>query len=313
MRNLVIGAIIAVISALSYALLTAFIKLYALNIPMPVLVFFQSFISLTLSAALLYRTEGKKIFAVYQYSSVKRFHFLRAIFSLGLSYFLFISIGFIPYFDAVLLFNLFPLWVIVFSFIIFKIKTKVSVIPMVILGFIGVFLALGLDRNILSIYALFALFSGMSAALSVIMQKRALKEDSSIKSLYYYFLIATIISGIIALAYLKSVNALTHLNMTEIMGLIITLIIAGLLLFISQATLIFATQFTLPSVVSGLYYSNIVFSFLLGIFIFNNQLTLQIVTGIVLIIFSGIGIIYFQNKKRNVKKELASHYQIQGA
>ncbi|TNF66274.1 MAG: DMT family transporter [Gammaproteobacteria bacterium] len=288
-KSLMIGAVFSLASALAYAVLTATIKAYVVETPMPLLIFMQSIVCLFLTMLFVIRKYKWQFISLNQFSSVKRYHFLRAIFSLGLSYLLFLSLSYIPYIDAILLFNTFPLWAIIFGFILFKNELNLLVIPMVVVGFLGVLFSIGFDRGVFSFGALLAVGSAISAALSILMQKKALTKDDSIKSLFYYFLVATVISGLISIPYWHSLH---HIGI---------LIIAGVLLFVSQAGLILATQFTIPQVVSALYYSNIVFSLVISLIYLNGSLSVSMLFGMFLIIISGLGVVYFQSKTNKKK------------
>ena len=92
-RTLIIGTIFSLISALAYAILTATIKVYIIETPMPLLVFMQSVVCLFLTMLFVIRKYQWQFVSLSQFSSVKRYHFLRAIFSLGLSYLLFLSLN----------------------------------------------------------------------------------------------------------------------------------------------------------------------------------------------------------------------------
>ena len=64
--------------------------------------------------------------------------------------------------------------------------------------------------------------------------------------------------------------------------------------------MILAVTYTTAQVVSNLYYTNIVFSLLISMYLFDNDLTAPIALGMMCIVLGGIGIIYFQTRRKLV-------------
>jgi len=285
-QSLLLGVVFSLLSALCYALQTSLIKLNGIQISVPVLVFIQSLLCLILIIPILLFKFGRSCLNPLTFSTIKKQHILRSVFSLGISYFLFLAIKKMPYFDAVLIYNAFPLFIPLIASIILGSALNKKILPYIIIGFIGVTLTMNFDHHIVSANAFIALGSAVSAALSIVMMRKISAKDNSLKSLYYYFLISTLLSAFIAWPEWQS-----HMHLSWLVLLIISM-----LFFFVQYFLVLGATFTTPSVVSGVYYSNIIFSMLFSYFLLENALSAKIFIGFILIMIGGIGVIFLQKK-----------------
>ena len=291
MKNYIfIGSLFSLLSALSYSVQTSVIKVDVNKISIPVLVFMQSLICLFLIVPIIWIKYGSQCFNIAGFSNVKIQHTLRTIFSLGISYFLFAALITLPYFDAILLFNSFPLFIPVLGLIILSTSIKYVLWPFMILGFIGVFLTLKSINNLVSLDALLAISSAVLTSASIIMMRKISAVDDSLKSLYFYFLLSTLIAGVVAIPYwdINIINAWQQL------------LIIGVLFFFVQYFLTLAIMYTNAVVVSNLYYSNVIFSLLIAFYLFGEHLNGKVILGMVLIVVGGVGVIVLQRKKHKV-------------
>jgi len=291
-KNLVyVGAIFSILSALCYALQISVIKMTGAHIPVPVLVFIQSFICLLMVVPVIGLRHGAKSFNPITFSNIKMQHFLRTIFSLGISFFLFTALKKISYFDSVLLYNTFPLFIPFVALIILRTKINHALWPFVFIGFAGVMLTLHLDKHIFSTGAFYALGSAVSAGLSIVMMRKISAIDDSVKSLYYYFLISTILAGFVSIPFWHEVSNL-H---------VLSILLIGILFFFVQYFLTLAATYTTPQIVSTLYYSNIVFSLILAHALFSEVITKTMIVGMIGIVIGGLGVIYMRKNTVVVK------------
>lgn len=286
-HNTYLGALFAVLSALAYAFQVLVIKMTTAHLPVPILVFVLSVVCLILVFPMVCYRHGKKPLNPLTFTTIKTQHFLRAIFSLGISYFLFTALKKISYFDSVLLFNTFPIFIPFLALLILRTKINHVLWPFVFIGFFGVALTLKVDDSMFSSGAFFAMGSAISAGLSIVMMRKISAQDDSLKSLYYYFLLSTIISGVASIPFW---------NQAEQMN-ILAVISAGILFFLVQYFLTLAATYATPQIVSTLYYSNIIFSLILAYILFNEQMTAAMITGMIGIIAGGLGVIYFGKPK----------------
>ncbi len=279
-----LGVSFAVFSAFFYASQTAIIKLTMVSMPVPLLMFLQSVISLLLIIPILIKKEGANSINLLSSSKIKSEHLLRTVFSLGISFFLFTALKHMSYFNSLLLYNAFPLFIPLIGLIILGVKLNHKFWPFLFVGFLGVVFTLNVDKNIFSLYSFYALLSGLSAALSIVMIKKISKKDGSLISLYYYFTYSTIICLMFSIPYFRD---LAHLNW-------LVIVVIGALFFLLQYFLVLATVYTTPTIVSSLYYLNIVFSLIFSHYIFNEMMTKVILVGMLCIVVGSAGVIFCQ-------------------
>ena len=289
MKNkLFLGSLFSAMSAISYSTQASIIKGAISGIPLPVMVFIQSLICLILILPIIVIKNGSKTFQYNSFSKVKKQHFMRTVFSLGISYFLFASLKYMPFLDSVLLYNTFPLFVPIVAFAVLKTKIDKVLYPFILLGFIGAALTMNVDGNIFSFPATYGLLSAICAAFSIVFMRKISKSDDSLKSLYHYFLYSTIISGFVSVPYLSDSGDINFK----------VLLLIGFMFFIVQYFLTLAATYTTPTVVSMVYYLNIIVSLIISICIFNFFITNKIAIGMILIVAGGLSAIYLQTKRK---------------
>jgi drug/metabolite transporter (DMT)-like permease len=121
------------------------------------------------------------------------------------------------------------------------------------------------------------------------MMRKISATDNSFKSIYYYFFISTIISGVIAIPELHEIAHSSFMLLVEM----------SVLFFFVQYFLVLAASYATAQVVSSMYYSNIIFSLIFSIFLLNSALTISVFIGMVCIVVGGMGVIYLQRKSNN--------------
>lgn len=289
-QSLLLGVIFSLLSAFCYSALTTLIKINGVSISVPILIFIQSAFCLVFILPIMLFKFGPSALNLKQFSSIKKQHLLRTLFSLGISYCLFLAIKKISYFDAVLLYNAFPLFVPALAFVLLGTTMNKRLWPFILIGFLGVAFTLNIDFNLISFGMLIALISALCAAGSIVMMRKISATDNSVKSLYYYFFMSTIISGIIAIPELNELSSSPLMLLIEM----------SVLFFFVQYFLVLAATFSTPQVVSSMYYSNIIFSLIFAIFLLNSHMTIGVLIGMVFIVLGGMGVIYLQ-KKSNKK------------
>jgi len=285
-QSLFLGVLFSLLSAFCYSVLTALIKINGADISVPLLVFSQRAFCLAFLLPFMLFKYGKSSLNLWKFSEVKKNHLVRAIFSLSIGYCLFLAIKKIPYFDAVLLYNASPLFIPIIAFALLRKKINHRLWPLILAGFLGVALTLNIDNALASLGGLVALLAALFSAGSIVMMRKISATDNSLKSLYYYFFISTIISGVIAAPELHIIP----------LSMLITLIEMSLLFFFVQYFLVLAATHASPELVSSMYYANIIFSLIFSMVLLNSQLTISVLSGMVLIVVCGIGVIFLQRK-----------------
>lgn len=292
MNNTRLGILFTLMSAFFYALQTALVKQAAPATPIQVLVFVQSLVCLLLMLPILFKRYRFDFLNPVTFSQVKKLHLVRVIASMGISYFLFLALKKQPYFDSMILYNVSPILVPILGRLVLKQSVRASTWFYIALGFFGVALVLHPDRAIFSLASTLGLGSAVSAALSMVMIRKISFVDESLKSVYYYFLLSTIIAAL--------VMVLTVHHWAISMSNLALLCAIGVLFFGVQYCLNLAATRTNVVIVSTLYYSNIIFSLLVSRVIFHESLSLQIISGMLLIVAGGLGVIWMQTKKPSI-------------
>ncbi len=280
--KLSLGAGLAVLSAFTYALQTAIVKQLGGQVSTPVLVFVQSAVCLALILPLLFvgGSAREKVRTAHL-----KIHFFRTIFSLGISYFLFYAVKFIPLVDAVLLANTAPLLIPIIGFLFMSRRLNHRLWLPLIIGFLGIILVLHPDSQVFSSASFLALGAGICMATSVILISEA-KQDSSLTRAFYYFLFSVPISGLGAILFWTPLTL-------PLLGI---LIVIGVLFFIVQLSLVYAVTYTHPQTVGTLYLSNILFAAIIGFFVWHTPISLLAGMGIVLTTIGAIYTIRVQSK-----------------
>lgn len=287
-----IGILLTLISALCYALQSAVIKGHYAVLPLPVIVFVQSLWALILLIVILMLFQRTKIKSILTTKNLK-LQIFRSVASLGISYLLFFSLKFIPLADGVLLANASPLMVPFLAWIFFRQPINHKLWLPLILGFIGVMAVLKPSAGIFNPASFFALGAGLSMASSMLLVRRLSTWDSTLTSLFYYFFLSSIISGIVMLFFLKTQN-----NISIAFAHIPLMLLVGSLFFVVQYFLTKALEYTNAQIVSIAYYSCVIFAVILGWILFAAKLDWLIMIGIILICGSGIACIQVQTSEQ---------------
>ncbi len=285
MKNHVLyGILLTLVSALSYAVQTAIVKYIGGQVSTPVIVFIQSVVCLVLISGVLL-AQGTQQTRRLLRTRHPIIHIFRTLFSLGIGYFLFYALKFIPLVDGILLVNTAPLMVPLIAFVFMSKKINHKVWLPLIIGLAGVVLILNPDSQVFHPASFLALAAGVCMASSMILIGEA-KGDSGITNTFYYFLFSLPISALGAAIF-----------WTPIPGKILILTVAiGVLFFIVQFSVAYALKYATAQTVASLYLSNIIFAAILSVFIWSTPITWMILAGMVLTITGAILTIRAQNR-----------------
>ncbi|WP_170137216.1 DMT family transporter [Cysteiniphilum litorale] len=289
MRNSYLGVSFTLLSALIYAFQAALIKKFNIGLSVPVIVFSQSLVALILILPIiLYKKHQWQVNLLK--TQVPWQHLARTIFSLGISYFLFIAIMHVPLVDGVLLANTAPFFVPFILFIFMRQKFQHALWLPLIIGFVGVMMILKPDAKIMNPYAIVALGAGLSMALSIIMVRKISSYDNGLTTVFYYFLFSSIIAGVVSIPFWQEIWLYALLILVAI----------GVLFFFVQYLLVLALGYIQVQSFSVLYYANVIFAAVIGVFFFADRYDWLTLAGIVLTIMSAIVIIQLQAQRQKV-------------
>ena len=190
----------------------------------------------------------------------------------------FYAIPLIPLTTAVVLQWTSPLFVALFSGILIKEKVSPFLFICIASAFMGTILIISPSFEAIEINAIYALISGILSALAYL-SIRQLRSTASSESVVFWFAIFCVIVSIPL-----SVKELTTLSFYEIQLLIGVGVTAG----IGQIGMTKAYHAAKAAYIGAFSYSTVVVSWIYGLFIFDEILSIWDMIGTLLIVVSGI-------------------------
>jgi drug/metabolite transporter (DMT)-like permease len=183
-----IGIIYSLLSALFLALMAAFAKKAAADLPISMVLFARFFICLLVMMPII-------IFSKQRLWLTNRItgHALRSLFGLTAIACFFYSLQFTPLVNALILSYTIPLFVPFLSYIFYKIKISIVGFFHLIIGFIGVVLILQPESNGWNFASLIALASGLLGAAAMLSIRELSKTEAAVTIMFCYYLFSTII------------------------------------------------------------------------------------------------------------------------
>lgn len=273
MKSSIIGISLVIISALVYAVQTAIIKGLGGGVSIPMIVFVQSIVCLALIMPVMFAQGRRQAIRLMKTQNIK-IQILRTLFSLGISYFLFSAVKFIPLIDAVLLTNTAPLMIPFLGWLFMSQKINHRLWLPLLIGFAGIAFVLKPDGQVFQASALLAIGAAVCMAASIMSLRQAAKTDASLTNVFYYFLFSVPISAVVAAIFWSAIN----LHQLWILSGI------GVLFFIVQVTLTYSAKWVSAQTVGSLYLLNIVFAALISWIAWDFTLTFSMISGIILTI-----------------------------
>ncbi|MHB1948081.1 MAG: DMT family transporter [Gammaproteobacteria bacterium] len=291
--NLFLGVSLAILSTFFYSGLNAMIKVHAADISIPMLVFIQSLMALMMFTPILFKNgirSAKKIVA----TNKLQLHILRTVLSLLVSYLLFSAVKFIPLVNAMLLTNSAPLLVPLVAYVFLAQKINHRFWIPILVGFAGIALVLQPDSRIFHPAALLALASALFLAATIVSIRRLAATESSETITFYFFILSTLISGVVALLFWEPFSLS--------IGIILLM---GVIYFISQYLYNIALCYANAQLVGSLLYMNIINSTVISAVVWDLFPSTLTLLGICMTALGGIMCIRVehQSHKRETKTE----------
>jgi drug/metabolite transporter (DMT)-like permease len=287
--NLIFGALLCTLGYLFIAIMGACSKLVSLEVPVVVILFFQNLICLLLLLPEIFIKGWHTL-------KTKRIglHLMRDVMG-TLSFFsLFLALKKIPLVDGVLLQNTAPLWIPLVVLIWLKVHMHGHLWWGMVVGFLGVVLILKPSAGIIDVNSLLGVASGIFLAVSLVAIRRLTSTEPTHRILFFYFLFGTLVTSPFALTELA---ALSQKSLFLLIGV-------GVSMFIAQTLITYSFTHGKASTFAPIAYSAVIYSGILGWFIWHHLPDLLSSIGLILVIIGGILSIYFEKKyeKRMVKK-----------
>ncbi len=205
---------------------------------------------------------------------------LRGLFGTLSFLFLLKSIAMIPLSNAIVLHYTFPLFASLFSFLFFKIAIEKGEMILILIGLIGIYILTNPDFHSFNNGYLFGFLSGCLGGLAMVLAHKARQTNSAFVIYFYFCLIGGLITSPLVLQNFKG-PSIPH-------GILLALV--ALMLLIGQVVMNHGLRFCKASEGSLILMSEVVFTGIAGVLIFEDQITLNFLAGAFLIIGSGVGL-----------------------
>ena len=216
--------------------------------------------------------------------------FFRGLSFLAMNIFIFISVINLEFATAMTLTFSSPFFIVILSIIFLNDKVGVYRWSAIFIGFFGVVIIMKPTSDIFNIYSIFPILTAIAWAFSVIILKFIPKGHSTAK-IQLYTLIFNVLGGIL-LFFLTSDHVMIK-SYQDFLLMTLTGILGGTaaILFIYSYRLISASK------MASFEYFGIPSSFILGWYFFNEAPWEQLFPGVLIIIFSGMIIIWRDKQK----------------
>ena len=267
MRKAVLSALLA---AAAFAVTGACVKFAASDASNSMVVFFRNVVALALLLPWVI-SKGLGELKTQRWGG----HMLRAAFGVTAMYCFFFALGKMVLADAVLLNYSSPLFIPLIAWLWIGEKPPWIIIPASILGIIGIaFIVKPGGDGLVSFPALIGALSGVLAAAAMVSIRRLSRTEPTIRIVFYFSLLATIISAIPLAWGWKTVSPHTWLAMLG----------AGTFAVIGQLGLTRAYSLATAARVGAFTYTSVVFAAGIGWVFWNEAPDLFSVFGAVLVV-----------------------------
>ena len=266
-----------IFGSISFGTMNALVKWTSVNADVWMIIFVRSLV-IAISVA---------VFASFQGISLKvkdrRKMFLRCLTGLIAMLLYFTALSLIPIGQAVTLQYTAPLFVALLSGRLISEKVSSSVLILLLTAFVGIVLIVSPDLESIDSNALLALGSGLFAGLAYIFV-RDLRKTESPSSVVFWFAAFSVLGSMV-----QAVPDLSNLSFEMIAALIGIGIGAGG----GQVGITMAYHKANAAWVSAFSYLTVIIATIYGVILFDEILTSKIIIGGLMIIGSGIALVFF--------------------
>ncbi|GAA0785461.1 DMT family transporter [Hathewaya limosa] len=286
MSNKSKSVLFMLLSALSFAFMAVMVKL-AGKVPVFEKVIFRNLVSLFIAFAMLKKNKAP----MFGKRENQKYLLARALLGLTGMTMYFYSIAHLPLADSSMLNKLSPFFITIFAIIFLKEElTSMKVISMIVV-FIGAVLVIKPQWNLSIIPALAGFLSAAFAggAYTIV---RYLKDKEDPCTIVFYFSLVSVL-GVLPFVALNFVF-LTKLQL-------LYLILTGVFAAIAQFALTYSYKYAPASEVAIYNYTNIVFSAIIGFFIWREIPDTLSILGDILII--GMAMVVYLHDRRKIQKD----------
>ena len=188
--------------------------------------------------------------------------------------------------NVVLLDNTAPIFIPIAAYFWLKSKIPGILWTGILIGFLGILLILQPGLDIFKQHGiLLALAAGIFLALIQLSIRLMAVKDHAYGILFYFFLMYAVLSTPLAITYWSIPS----------WDIALKLIACGATSFGMQLGFVKAFTYAKPTEIGPLNYSAVIFAYLMGLFIWNQDVSILSLLGIILVIFGGILTLYLDS------------------
>ncbi|MBS6600946.1 MAG: DMT family transporter [Clostridium sp.] len=283
------GIIFIILSAFGFAMMSAFVKL-AGDIPSFQKTFFRNLVSLFVALVIIIKHKG----SFFGKKENQKVLIMRSTFgTLGIV-FNYYAIDRLVLSDANMLNKLSPFFAIIFSALFLKEKIKPNQMIALIVAFIGMLFVVKPSFDFTVIPAFAGVLGGISAAAAYTCVRALSGKESPDTIVFYFSLFSTIAVSPFMIATFTPMKILQLLS----------LLCAGVFASIGQFGITLAYKYAPAKEISIFDYTNIIFSAIISLFIFNVLPDKYSVLGYLIIFIAALYMFIYNKKldKSEVKK-----------
>jgi len=284
------GVVLVLLTWIFFTIAIAIPRATGEKISVPTILLFQNGISLLIMIPIVIQ-RGRKSLKTEKMKLI----LLRTVAGYCSFGFIFLATRYTSLVNVVLLSNSTPLIIPLIIWIWRGVRIGIRLWLGILVGFIGIVLILKPYGLLVDLGALFGLGSALFFSISMIAQRRLIKKESSRTILFYYFLIATLISIPLAIFTWEPITSKT----------IALLILLGLLSCMGQMFFLRAFRFQKPSLLAPFNYSSVVYALFIDWILWDQLPDFWSILGIIIVCAGGILAILEANTdllKKNPKR-----------
>jgi len=268
------GALFVLSASFTFAALGALIKVVSTSLPNEMVVFFRNFCALVFILPWIWyrRSLGGIKTSFFQ------LHLLRSLAGLSAMYCFFYSIAHLQLSEACLLASTAPLFIPVIACAWIREPVARKVRGAIIIGFIGILLILKPGIGVFQPIAIVGLAAGMFAALAMVSIRRMSASEPTIRIVFYFSALGTLISAVPTIWSWQSPQPKTWCY----------LVLIGMLATVGQILLTKGYSLAPAAQIGPFTYGNVLFATFLGWLFWGESLDALTWAGAVLICIAGI-------------------------
>ena len=289
-ENIILGITFIIVGMFCLSVNDVLVKGLSRNFPVWEIVFFRAFSGVLISLGLIVRFGWQKLKTQKPIG-----HFVRAFSSVACVVFYFFGIKFLLLSENQAIVHLAPIIATILAIPILGGKLGLYRILAVILGFIGVLIIVKPGSGLFKIESLLPLIAAIFMACSYLATRFLMSTESSVAIIFYYsfaLLITTLIF------FPSNFVIPTFFDLIPLMFL-------GLMGSLGHYFLALASKNAEVMVITPFEYSSFIFVTVMAYIFYNEIPGVSIILGVVLIIISGVYIVYReQQKKKNIVSQV---------